>query len=322
MSIDKRQLRQARGFAASAAAGTVALQNILRILKGDGFEVLFLVFLRYAGAVAISSVLVIRHVPTPAGARHKVLSRFRLKDRAQSKRLRIRGYLMLGITLGVFVGTLFLNNTQFTSMSLGTWPVFVQLIGYRFFGMTIDRPVYLVVSIVLSTIGVGFTAASDWTNVVAISAGFVIVVLTSVCNATNQLVGKRANEFGDNRYLVMFYQSIVGFIASLGAIVLSLVNAWALVTRGNLPWHTLVPLVLGVCVLGFLPALWLHRSTEQVSPGRVSAVAIIQMPIGFMIDWHVFDILPNTLGWVAIPFLVGGACCSIRANQPVDKQKP
>ncbi|KQV92785.1 DMT family transporter [Rhizobacter sp. Root1221] len=322
MSNDKRQLLKARGFAAAAATGTVALQNILRILKGDGFGVLFLVFLRYAGAVAISSVLVIRHVPTPAGARHKLLSRFRLKDRAQSKRLSIRGYLMFGVSLGVVVGALLLNNTQFTTMSLGTVSVFVQLIGYRFFDMVIDRPVYLVISIILSAIGVGFTAASDWTDIVAISTGFAVVVFTSVCNATNQLLGKRANEFGDNRYLVMFYQSIVGFIASLSAIVLSLVNAWTLLTRGNLPWHTLAPLVLGVCVLGFLPALWLHRSTEQVSPGRVSAVAIIQMPIGFMIDWLGFDILPNTFGWIAISLLVGGAYCSIRANQPVDKQKP
>jgi drug/metabolite transporter (DMT)-like permease len=294
---------RAAGYAVAAAAGTALLQTALKQSREVGYSTELLLSLRYGGALLISVILVLWRVDTPAKAKWGVLSRFKPINAWEQL---LRGALMLGTTIGVFLSTEYLTVAQLAAISLATWPVFALLLSPAF-GEPISKLMWVVLSTMTSLGGLGLLLlAAGVDDLPRFINGTLIVCGASLCTALNQHFGRRATQRGEDQYVTMFYQSLLG--TPLTAL-LWFVPIWPFarvefdvgqVTLGHLPWLGLVT------VLGFLPQLCYLRATK--APISQTTMASATQPIvAAALDFASDGIVPSPLGGLGLFVMMLGA---------------
>jgi drug/metabolite transporter (DMT)-like permease len=314
---ESRNIREA-GYALSAGAGTALLQSSLKQLREVGYATEFLLFLRYTGSLLISVFLVLRHVDTPVGAKWGILSRFRPMKPAEQL---LRGVLMLGTTLGVFLSTEYLTVAQLAALSLATWPLFALLMS-RLFGERVSKPMWVILSTLTSLGGLGLLLlAAGVDDLPRFVKGTLIVCGASLCTALNQHFGRRANLRGENQYVTMFYQSLLGTPLT-GVLWFVPIGPFAKiefdvsqVAPGHLHWLVLV------AVLGFLPQLWYLRAAKAPI-SRTTPMTAFQPVIAGGFDFMFDDILPSRLGLLGLAVMLVGAMFGWPATFAQRKQPP
>lgn len=308
----------AAGYAIAAGAGTALLQSSLKQLREVGYSTEFLLSLRYTGALLISVFLVLRYVGTPVDAKWGVLSRF--KPMKLGEQL-FRGVLMLGTTLGVFLSTEYLTVAQLAALSLATWPLFALLLS-PLFGERISKLMWVILSTLTSLGGLGLLLlAAGVDDLPRFAKGALIVCGASLCTALNQHFGRRANRRGENQYVTMFYQSLLG---SLITAVLWFVPIWRFariefepgqVASSHLVWLGLV------AVLGFLPQLWYLRAAKAPI-SQTTPMTALQPVIAGLFDYMFDDIVPSRLGLLGLAVMLVGAMFGWPATFAQRKQPP
>lgn len=290
-------------YALGAALGTALLQSDLKDLRSFGYTIETLLFLRYAGSFLLSVCCVLLRVKTPEGATWGFLSRF--KPVKLSEQL-LRGALMLGTTLGVFMGTKYLQVAQLGAISPATWPLLALLFA-PLFGERIPKPKWIAASALASVSGLGILLASAGLGDAvrfAIGAGW--VCFASVCTALNQHLNRRASDRKENQYVSMFFQSLLGFVATSALWVTPI--AWfkkiefdpGMVHLGHLPGLVLV------AVLGFLPQLWYFLAARRAPVSATAPFAVAQAPFGAWLDYERDGTVPDALGWLGLVAMLCG----------------
>jgi drug/metabolite transporter (DMT)-like permease len=311
-------LTKEAGYALAAGAGTALLQSSLKQLREVGYSTELLLFLRYTGALLISVFLVLRYVSTPVDAKWGILSRFRPMKPAEQL---LRGVLMLGTTVGVFLSTEYLTVAQLAALSLATWPLFALLLS-PLFGERVSKLMWVTLSTLTSLGGLGLLLlAAGVDDLPRFVKGTLIVCGASVCTALNQHFGRRANRRGENQYVTMFYQSLLG--TPLTAVLWFVpIGPFAKVefdisqvVPGHLPWLGLV------AVLGFLPQLWYLRAAKAPI-SRTTPVTAFQPPIAGVFDFMFDDIVPSRLGLLGLAVMLVGAMLGWPATFAQRKQPP
>lgn len=286
-------------FAFGAALGTALLQSDLKILRSLGYTIELLLFIRYAGAFIVSTACVFLRVSTQEGARHGVRARFKPLNLGEQL---LRGALMLGTTLGVFFATMYLVVAQLSILSLATWPL-LALAFAKPFGEKVFKPLWVAASTVVTLGGLVVLAVSAGMDDAArFAAGAAWVCVASVCTALNQHLNRRANQRGENAYVSMFYQSVLGFVfTSLLwftpiAFFRKIEFEPGRVALDHVHW------LLLVAVLGFLPQLF-YLMAARAPVTRTTPIAASQPIIGGVLDYLRDRTVPAPLDWVGLAVL-------------------
>jgi drug/metabolite transporter (DMT)-like permease len=289
-------------FALGAALGTALLQSDLKTLRSLGYTIEFLLFLRYAGSFMLSVVYVLLRVRTEPGTKWGLLARF--KPVKLSEQL-LRGTLMLGTTLGVFIGTKFLLVAQLGAISPATWPLLALLFAPSF-GERLSKPLWVAASSAASLAGLGILlAAAGVGDAARFAIGTGWVCLASVCTALNQHLNRRANQRGENQYVSMFFQSLLGFVATSTLWVTPIASFRkiefdpGMVRPGHLPWLVLV------AVLGFLPQLW-YFLAARAPVTTTTPIAVVQAPFGAALDYQREGTVPDLMGVLGLGAMLIG----------------
>lgn len=297
-----RQIPGAALFALGAALGTALLQSDLKTLRSLGYGIEFLLFLRYTGAFFISLGYVLWGVPTPEGAKWGFMARFKPVNLREQL---LRGTLMLGTTVGVFLSTQFLTVAQLGATSLATWPVLALLFA-RYFGERILKPWWVAASTLTSLAGLGILLVSAGVdNAPRFAAGAGLLCIASVCTALSQHFNRRANRRRENQYVSMYYQSLLGFVVTSLLWVTPIATFKriqfdpSMVQADHLAWLGLV------VVLGFFPQLW-YFLAARAPVTATTPLAVVQTPFGAWLD-HLRDgTVPEGTQWAGFAALLLG----------------
>lgn len=314
----KPRFSGAAGYAMAAAVGTALLQTSIKQLREVGYTTGFLLSLRYTGSLLISVFLVLRHVPTPTDAKWGILSRFKPLNPAEQL---LRGVLMLGTTIGVFLSTEYLTVAQLAALSLATWPLLALLLA-PLFGERVSKLTWVVLSTLTSLGGLGLLLlAAGVDDMPRFIKGSLIVCGASLCTALNQHFGRRANVRKENQYVTMFYQSLLGtpFTAALWFVPIGPFEkvefALGDVAPGHLHWLALV------AVLGFLPQLW-YLLAARAPISQTTPMSAIQPIVAALFDFWFDGIVPSRLGGLGLAIMMLGAAFGWPATLARGKQPP
>lgn len=291
------------GYAIAAAIGTALLQCSIKQLREVGYSTELLLSLRYTGALLISVGLVLWYVPKPAGAKWGILSRFKpIKPGEQL----LRGVLMLGTTIGVFVSTEYLTGAQLAAIGQATWPMFALMLA-PLFSEHISKLMWVLLSTAATLCGLGLLLLdTDVDDLPLFLTGTVIVCGASICTALNQHFGRRAQLRKENSYVTMFYQSLLGtpVTAALWIVPIGPFEKvefdFDQVAPGHLPWLALV------AVLGFLPQLWYFLAL-RAPVSKTTPMSACQPIFAAGFDLAFDRVVPSLLGGVGLFVLFIGA---------------
>jgi drug/metabolite transporter (DMT)-like permease len=301
-----QRIPQSALYAIGAALGTALLQSDLKTLRSLGYGIESLLFLRYAGVFILSTGNLLFLVPAPAGARWGFAARFRPVKLSEQL---LRGAFMLGTTVGVFLATMFLTVAQVGAISLATWPLLALLFA-RWFGESVARPGWVAASTVVALAGLGILLAStgvDSAPRFAVGAGLLCVA--SVCTALNQHFNRRANQRKEDMFVSMFYQSLLGFVAT-SLLWLTAIPPFAQI-RVDLSMVRLDHAVwLGLVVLlAFFAQLW-YFLVARAPVTASTPLAAVQAPFGAWLDNRRDGTVPAGMEWAGLAVLLFGVALS------------
>lgn len=153
--------------------------------------------------------------------------------------------------------------------------------------------------------------------------GWLAVVLNTVSTAFGLHFNRAAHLSGENKWTTLYLSSIVGLLASsmfwfLGLPhlpQLSLPDFSGVVGHRTLLW-------LGV-MIGFsiLAQLFQQISAGKLETSTLVMFAPLQIPFGALLDWALFDKLPNGVMFIAMMLLVCGSLLGYPSMKEGERQR-